>query len=98
MAVAVDAARTAAYYASWAIAEDASDRERACSIAKSFCGDAARSVVNEGIQVHGGMGFTWDLGLHYYLRRVKVLEFSWGDATYHRERVITQTLAAQAQA
>ena len=98
MAVSADMARTAAYYAAWAIAEDASDRVRACSIAKSFCGDAARFVCNEGIQVHGGMGFTWELGLHYYLRRAKVLEYSWGDAAYHRERVIAETLAAPAKA
>lgn len=95
IAVSVDAARTAAYYAGWAIHEDSVDRVRACSIAKSFCGDAARFVCNEGVQVHGGMGFTWDLGLHYYLRRAKVLEYSWGDAAYHRERVIAETLAAQ---
>ena len=97
MAVSADAARTAAYYAGWAIAEDAADRTRACSIAKSFCGDAARFVCNEGIQVHGGMGFTWELGLHHYLRRAKVLEYSWGDAAYHRERVIAETLSAQSK-
>ena len=97
MAVSADAARTAAYYAGWAIAEDAADRIRACSIAKSFCGDAARFVCNEGIQVHGGMGFTWELGLHHYLRRAKVLEYSWGDASYHRERVIAETLSAQSK-
>ena len=97
MAVSADAARTAAYYAGWAIAEDAVDRIRACSIAKSFCGDAARFVCNEAIQVHGGMGFTWELGLHHYLRRAKVLEYSWGDAAYHRERVIAATLSALLQ-
>ena len=97
MAVSADAARTAAYYAGWAIAEDAADRIRACSIAKSFCGDAARFVCNEAIQVHGGMGFTWELGLHHYLRRAKVLEYSWGDAAYHRERVIAATLSAQSK-
>ena len=97
MAVSADAARTAAYYAGWAIAEDAVDRIRACSIAKSFCGDAARFVCNEAIQVHGGMGFTWELGLHHYLRRAKVLEYSWGDAAYHRERVIAETLSAQSK-
>ena len=97
MAVSADAARTAAYYAGWAIAEDAADRIRACSIAKAFCGDAARFVCNEGIQVHGGMGFTWELGLHHYLRRAKVLEYSWGDAAYHRERVIAETLSAQSK-
>ena len=93
MAVAIDAGRSAAYYCAWAIAEDASDRARAVSIAKSFCGDTARLVCNEGIQIHGGMGFTWELGLHWYLRRAKVLEFSHGDAAFHRERVMAATLA-----
>ena len=93
MAVAIDAARSAAYYGAWAVAEDAPDRAKAVSIAKSFCGDTARLVCNEGIQIHGGMGFTWELGLHWYLRRAKVLEFSHGDAAFHRERVMAATLA-----
>lgn len=93
MAVSTEAGRTAAYYAAWAVAEDVADRTRASSIAKSFSGDAARFVCNEGIQIHGGMGFTWELGLHYFLRRAKLLEYSWGDAAYHRERVLANTLA-----
>ena len=93
MAVAIDAARSAAYYCAWAIAEDAADRARAVSIAKSFCSDTARLACNEGIQIHGGMGFTWELGLHWYLRRAKVLGFSHGDTAFHRERVIAETLA-----
>ena len=93
MAVSTDAGRTSSYYAAWAFAEDAEDRGLAASTAKAFCGDAARSVCNEAIQIHGGMGFTWELGLHHYLRRAKVLEYSWGDASFHRERVIATTLA-----
>ncbi len=92
MAVAIDASRSAAYYAAWALAEDAPDRTRAVSMAKSYCGDTSRFVCNEGIQLHGGIGFTWELGLHFYLRRAKVLEYSYGDAAYHRERLLTDTL------
>lgn len=88
MAVQLDVGRTAAYYAAWALAEGGEEQPRAASIAKSFCGDAARFICNESIQVHGGMGFTWELGLHYPLRRAKVLEYAWGDAVFHRERVI----------
>ena len=94
MVVAIDASRSAAYYAAWALAEDATDRAKAVSIAKALCGDTARFVCNEGVQIHGGIGFTWELGLHFYLRRAKVLEYSYGDAGYHRERVLTETLAA----
>ena len=93
MAVAIDSGQSAAYFAAWAVAEDSSERSRAVSIAKSFCGDTAGFVCREGIQIHGGMGFTWELGLHYYLRRTKVLQYSFGDASFHRERVITDTLA-----
>lgn len=92
MAVGIDGGRSAAYYGMWAIAEDSADSRQAVSMAKVFCGDTARSVCNEGIQIHGGMGFTWELGLHYYLRRTKVLEYISGDSSYHRERVITETL------
>jgi alkylation response protein AidB-like acyl-CoA dehydrogenase len=92
MAVAIDASRSAAYYAAWALAEQAPDCAKAVSMAKSYCGDTSRFVCNEGVQIHGGIGFTWELGLHFYLRRAKVLEYSYGDAAYHRERVVSETL------
>jgi alkylation response protein AidB-like acyl-CoA dehydrogenase len=93
MAVAVESGRSAAYYAFWALAEDADDRSRASSMAKAWCSDAARDVCNEALQIHGGMGFTWDLGLHNHLRRSKTLEFGFGDAAFHRERVLAETLS-----
>lgn len=93
MAVAVEAGRSAAYYAFWAVAEDAPDRTRAASMAKAYCGDVSRHVCSETIQVHGGMGFTWELGLHRFLRRAKLLEHSFGDAAFHNERVLVETLA-----
>ena len=89
----LEGARAGVYYAFWAIAGDAPDRARAVSIAKAYAGDIARLAANEGIQFHGGMGFTWELGIHHYLRRVKVLEALYGDATFHRERVFAHTLA-----
>jgi alkylation response protein AidB-like acyl-CoA dehydrogenase len=96
MAVSVEAGRSAAYYAFWAVAEDAPDRARAASMAKSYCGEVARIVCNETIQVHGGMGFTWELGLHRFLRRAKVIEHAYGDQAWHNERIIAQTLAVLA--
>lgn len=93
MAVAVDSCRSAAYYAAWALDEAAPDeRARAVSMAKSWCGDRARFVVNQAIQLHGGIGFTWELGLHLYLRRLKLEEALYGSADWHRERVIAETL------
>lgn len=93
MAVALEAARSTAYYAFWAISEDAPDRTRAASMAKSCCGESARMICNEAIQIHGGMGFTWELGLHRFLRRARVLEYGFGDAAWHNERVLSETLA-----
>ena len=92
MMVAVDSSRSAAYYAAWTLANDAAGQSISVSIAKSYCGDAARFVCNEGIQLHGGMGFTWDLGLHFFLRRVKTLEYAFGDSTFHRERLLSDSL------
>lgn len=92
MAVAVEAGRSAAYYAFWAIGEGEERDRRAASMAKAYCGDVARFVCNEAIQIHGGMGFTWELGLHRYLRRTKVFEHQFGDAAYHREQVVAETL------
>jgi alkylation response protein AidB-like acyl-CoA dehydrogenase len=92
MAVLLDTARSTAYYAAWAVSENIGDREKTVSMAKAYCGDAARTICNDGLQIHGGMGFTWELGLHYYLRRAKLLEFIYGDAAYHRERVVAATL------
>jgi alkylation response protein AidB-like acyl-CoA dehydrogenase len=92
MAMMLEASRSAVYYAAWALANDAPDRDKAVSIAKSYGGDAARSICNEGTQFHGGMGFTWDLGLHFYLRRAKVLEHSHGNATFHRRRLLEAAL------
>uniref|UniRef100_UPI0035C96A2D acyl-CoA dehydrogenase family protein n=1 Tax=uncultured Sphingomonas sp. TaxID=158754 RepID=UPI0035C96A2D len=93
MAVSLEAGRSAAYYAFWAAAEDAPDRARAASMAKAYCGEVARNVCNEAVQVHGGMGFTWELGLHRFLRRSRVIEHAFGDAVWHNERIVAATLA-----
>jgi len=95
IAVLVECGRSAAYYALWAIAEDDPDRTRASSMAKAYCGEAARDACNDSIQIHGGMGFTWELGLHRFLRRAKVLEHAFGTHRWHYERVMAETLAAQ---
>jgi alkylation response protein AidB-like acyl-CoA dehydrogenase len=82
-----ESSRSAAYYAAWALEENAPDAAVAVSIAKMYASDAARTVGNRGIQVHGGMGFTWENDLHLYYRRAKASETAFGDATYHRERI-----------
>src|SRR5882724_3101847 len=82
-----ESARSAAYYAAWALEENAPDAAVAVSIAKVYASDACRTVGNRGIQVYGGMGFTWENDLHLYYRRAKASETMLGDATFHRERI-----------
>jgi alkylation response protein AidB-like acyl-CoA dehydrogenase len=90
-----ESARSAAYYAAWALAEKAPDAPAAVSIAKMYASDTARTVGNRGIQVHGGMGFTWENDLHLYYRRAKASETTLGDATFHRERLARLVIDAQ---
>jgi len=75
------------YYAAWALQELAPDAAAAAAVAKAYASDAARTVGNRGIQVHGGMGFTWENDLHLYYRRAKASETMLGDATFHREQL-----------
>jgi len=82
-----ESARSAVYYAAVALQEDAADASAAVSIAKLYASDASRTVGNRGIQIHGGMGFTWENDLHLYYRRAKASETMLGDATFHRERL-----------
>jgi alkylation response protein AidB-like acyl-CoA dehydrogenase len=83
----IESARSAAYYAAWALEENTPDAPVAVSIAKMYASDAARNVGNRGIQVHGGMGFTWENDLHLYYRRAKASETAFGDSIFHRERI-----------
>ena len=82
-----ESSRSAAYYAAWALEENAPDASVAVSIAKMYSSDAGRNVGNRGIQVHGGMGFTWENDVHLYYRRAKSSETAFGDSTFHRERI-----------
>src|SRR5260370_29434854 len=82
-----EGSRSAVYYAAWALEENPADAATAVSVAKMYASDAARNVGNHSIQVHGGMGFTWENDLHLYYRRAKASETMLGDATFHRERI-----------
>jgi len=87
MAVELEAARSATLYAAWATETDAEDADAAVSIAKSSCGDWLGHLAGEALQIHGGIGYTWEDEMHLYLRRMKSLEALCGDAPYHRERL-----------
>jgi alkylation response protein AidB-like acyl-CoA dehydrogenase len=81
MLLLTESARSAMYYAAW------TGGPLATSIAKAYCSEAYREVANRGVQVHGGIGFTWEHDLQLYYRRAKASETMFGDATFHRERI-----------
>ena len=87
MLVEVENSHAATYYAAWALDARAPDAEVAASVAKAYVGEASRKVCGEAIQVHGGIGFTWEYDLHLYFKRAKGLEALYGDADYHRELI-----------
>jgi alkylation response protein AidB-like acyl-CoA dehydrogenase len=87
MLVDVENAKSITYYAAWALDEGAAEAPLAVSMAKAYVSDAFRRVAAAGIQLHGGIGFTWEHDLHLYFKRAKGSEFTFGDATHHRERV-----------
>jgi alkylation response protein AidB-like acyl-CoA dehydrogenase len=87
-----ESSRSAVYYAGWALEENSPDAATAVSIAKMYASDAGRTVGNRGIQIHGGMGFTWENDLHLYYRRAKASETAFGDATFHRERIASMVI------
>jgi alkylation response protein AidB-like acyl-CoA dehydrogenase len=87
MLVEVENSKSITYYAAWAMDEGSAEGPLAVSMAKAYVSDAYRRVSAAGIQLHGGIGFTWEHDLHLYFKRAKGSEFTFGDATYHRERV-----------
>ena len=87
MLLEVENSHAAVYYAAWALDAGAEDADLAASVAKAYVGDAARKVCGEAIQVHGGIGFTWEYDLHLYFKHAKGLEPMYGDADYHRELI-----------
>jgi len=84
MALVVETAKAAAWYAALAIAEGRPDRSEAASIAKVAATEAEILTNREALQVHGGIGFTWEHDLHLWLKRGKALEAAYGTPTQHR--------------
>ena len=85
MLLEVESAKSAAYYASWAAAEDSDELPVVASLAKAYCSEAYFHAAAENIQIHGGIGFTWEHDAHLYFKRAKSSELLLGDPTYHRE-------------
>jgi alkylation response protein AidB-like acyl-CoA dehydrogenase len=93
MLLEVENAHAATYYAAWALDARSPDASLAASSAKAYVGDASRKVCGSSIQVHGGIGFTWEYDLHLYFKRAKHFEPLYGDADFHRERALNLVLA-----
>ncbi len=85
MLLEVESAKSAAYYAGWAAAEDSDELPVVASLAKSYCSEAYFHAAAENIQIHGGIGFTWEHPAHLYFKRAKSSELMLGDPSYHRE-------------
>lgn len=85
MLVRVESARSATYYAAWALANERPDAQTSSCLAKAYCSDAFAKVAGDAIQVHGGLGFTWEQEPHLHFRRAKTLEHLLGDASWNRE-------------
>ncbi|MBI3679235.1 MAG: acyl-CoA/acyl-ACP dehydrogenase [Acidobacteria bacterium] len=87
-----ESSRSAVYYAAYALDKRLPEAATAVSVAKVYAGEAYREVGNRGIQVHGGMGFTWENDVHLYYRRAKASENAFGETGDHRERIARQVV------
>ncbi|HMF04599.1 MAG TPA: acyl-CoA dehydrogenase family protein [Acidimicrobiia bacterium] len=87
MLVDVEGMRSSAYWAAWCIGAAHEDASVAASTAKVWCSDASKRVMASALQVHGGIGFTWEHDLHLFLKRAQLDQVSFGDAAYHRQRL-----------
>ena len=91
----IERARVLVYYAALTLAEDHPDRTLAASMAKAAAGEAQRRCVQDGLQLAGGIGYTWEHDLHLFLRRAKVGELHFGSASHHRRRVARLALQSR---
>ncbi|MBL8175320.1 MAG: acyl-CoA/acyl-ACP dehydrogenase [Bryobacterales bacterium] len=82
-----ESSKSAVYYAAYALDKNLPEAASALSVAKLYAADAYREIGNRAIQVHGGMGFTWENDVHLYYRRAKAGETMLGDNVFHRERL-----------
>jgi alkylation response protein AidB-like acyl-CoA dehydrogenase len=85
MLVAVETARSASLYARWAAAAGSDELPVAASLAKAYCSEAYLRCAAQNIQIHGGIGFTWEHDAHLYFKRAKSSELLLGPPSYHRE-------------
>ncbi|GAA5111049.1 acyl-CoA dehydrogenase family protein [Pseudonocardia adelaidensis] len=83
----VESARAAAYYGAWAVAAASDEVPAVASLAKAYCSDAYFAAAAENIQIHGGIGFTWEHDAHLHLKRAEATRLWLGDPSWHRARL-----------
>jgi alkylation response protein AidB-like acyl-CoA dehydrogenase len=83
----VESARAAAYYGAWAVAAGSDEVPAVASLAKAYCSDAYFAAAAENIQIHGGIGFTWEHDAHLHLKRAEATRLWLGDPSWHRARL-----------
>src|SRR5215212_10193859 len=93
----VEGSRSAAYYAGWCADAEPESLPAASSMAKAYSSDAGWRVCGSSLQVHGGIGFTWEHDLHFFLKRAKTNAMLYGSASEHRERLASLTLEPAAE-
>ncbi len=94
MLVKLEAMRAAAYYAALAVGDGLDDAAEAVATAGAFVGDTFAHLCGESLQLHGGIGFTWEHDVHLFVRRAKVNQVLYGDGAWHRERLVRLTETA----
>ena len=87
MLLEVEGSRSLCYWAGWALAHEPETGPRAASMAKAYAGDAGFRVAASALQVHGGIGFTYEHDLHFFLKRAHANAHAFGDSRWHRDRV-----------
>jgi alkylation response protein AidB-like acyl-CoA dehydrogenase len=92
MLLETEGARSAVLWAAWALDHEPETARLAASVAKAYASDAGRRVPASALQVHGGIGFTWEHDLHFLLKRGQANARMYGDARWHRDRVADAVL------
>jgi hypothetical protein len=87
MLVDVEGMRSTVYWAAWCITAGDPEASIAASTAKTWCADASKRVMSSALQVHGGIGFTWEHDLHFLMKRAHLDQLAFGDASFHRARL-----------
>ena len=87
MLVALESSRSAVYYALWAVSAGDPDERTVAPLAKAYCVDTYLRAAGENIQIHGGIGFTWEHPAHLYLKRAKSSQVLLGDSDFYRQQL-----------